>query len=145
VTASMVPAAQESLENYKKTFFGRKLSEVVPYYALVISDHTVMMEVLDKDPRQLTIGELHAHHFYLETELLETGRDTLAYYKIMVGSVIITWQIHADHVYQAYLILKKKLSQLSSQPITHFSIPEAEKWVGFSVLWWDRSVQLKNQ
>ena len=57
------------------------------------SGHTVMEEVLDKDPRQFIIGELYKHHFYLETELLETGTYTLAYYKIMVGSVIILWQM----------------------------------------------------
>ncbi|XP_065885365.1 glycylpeptide N-tetradecanoyltransferase-like isoform X2 [Dysidea avara] len=138
VTASMVPAAQQSLENYKKTFFGKELSEVVPHYVPVIplkSGHTIMMEVLDKDLRKLTINELHKHRFYLETELLETGTDTLAYYKITVGSVIIMWQVHVDHVYQAYTSLNKKQCQLSLQAITHLSIPEAVMWEKIPVLW----------
>ena len=32
VTASMIPAAQQSLENFKKAYFGKKLDEVVPTY-----------------------------------------------------------------------------------------------------------------
>ena len=136
--ASMITAAHESLENFKNTFFGMKLSEVVPKFVPVIPlkpGHTTMEETLDKDPKQLTIFELHKHRFYLETALLETGTDTLAYYKIKVGSVIITWQIHVAHVYQAYLSLNKKRSQLPSYGITSLSIPIMNMWEGLLFLW----------
>ena len=138
VNASMIPAAHESLENFKKAFFDMKLSEVVPDFVPVIPlkpGHTTMEETLDKNPKQLTIFELHKHRFYLETELLETGTDTLGYRKIRVGSVIITWQIHVAHVYQAYLSLNKKRSQLPSYGITSLSIPIMSMWEGLSFLW----------
>ena len=54
--------------------------------------------------------------------------------------MISTWQIHVDHVYQAYSSLNKKLSQLSSQAITHFSVPEAEEWEGLPILWCGQEV-----
>ena len=138
VTASMIPAAQQSLENFKKAHFGKKLSEVVPHHVPVIPlkpGHTILREVLNKDPRDLTIAEFHEHCFYLETELLETGRGTLSYYKIMVGSVIIEWQIHVDCIYQVHLLLKKKRAVLSSQAISQLSIPNAIKWTGLPVKW----------
>ena len=138
VTASMIPVAQQSLENFKKAYFGKKLDEVVPHYVPVIPlkpGHTILREVLNKDPRDLTIAELHEHCFYLETELLETGRGTLSYYKIMVGSVIIEWQIHVDYIYQLRLLLRKKQAMLSSQAISQLSIPDAIKWAGLPVLW----------
>jgi len=66
-TASMIPATQQLVENFKKTFLARSSAgEVVPHYVPVIplkSNHTTMIEIPDKDPRQLTIGELHKHFF----------------------------------------------------------------------------------
>ena len=138
VTASMIPAAQQSLENFKKAYFGKKLDEVVPHHVPVIPlkpGHTILREVLNKDPRDLTIAELHEHCFYLETELLETGRGTLLYYKIMVGSVIIEWQIHVDYIYQLRLLLRKKQAMLSSQAIDRLVILDAIKWTGLPVIW----------
>jgi len=71
-----------------------KLSEVVPDFVPVIllkPGHATIEDTLNKDPKQFTIFEFHKHSFFLETALLETGTDTLAYYKIRVGLVIITW------------------------------------------------------
>ena len=144
VTASMIPSAQQSMENFKNAFFGKKLDEVVPYYVPVIplmSNHTILKEVLHKNPRHLTIAELHEHCFYLETELLETGRGTLSYYKIMVGSVIIEWQIHVDYVYQVHVQLKRKKAILSLQAISQFVIPSAIKWEGLPVIWTGQEVE----
>ena len=133
-TASMIPAAQESMENYKKTFFSMKLSEVKPYIPVLHlkRDYTQVEEVLDKDPREFTIWELHKHRFYLETELFKTGSGTLRYYRIMLGSLIIVWQIHVDDVYQAYSSLKD--SQLPSH-IFHLRIPQTLPWVGIPIIW----------
>ena len=138
VTASMIPAAQQSLENFKKAFFGMKLDKVIPHCAPVIPmkpNHTILNEVLDKDPRQLTIAELHQHHFYLETEVLEVGRGTLSYYKIMVGSVIIEWQIHVDYANKVRLLLNKKKPTLSLQGISQLLVPDAIRWEGLPVIW----------
>ena len=138
VTASMVPAAQQSLENFKRAYFGKRLDEVVPHFVPVIplkQYHTILNDVLDKDPRQLTIAELHQHHFYLETEVLKTGEGTLSYYKIMLGSVTIEWQIHVDFAYQVHLLLQKNKATLSSIGISHLSLLASIKWKGLPVIW----------
>ena len=126
-TASMIPAAQETIENFKKTFFSMTLKEAAPYFPVVPvkSGHTTMHEDLDKDPSQMTIGELHKHRFYLETEVIQTGPDTCTICSIKIGSVTIVWQIHLDNVYQAYISIKGKNSQLKSQAIRHLSIDQA--------------------
>ena len=125
-TASMIPAAQETIENFKKTFFSMTLKEAAPYFPVipVKSGHTIMHEDLDKDPSQMTIGELHKHRFYLETEVIQTGPDTCTICSIKIGSVTIVWQIHLDNVYQAYISIKGKNSQLKSQAIRHLSIDQ---------------------
>ena len=138
VTASMVPAAQKSLENFKKTHFGKKLDKVIPRFVPVIplkQNHTILDEVLDKDPRQLTIAELHKHHFYLETEVLKAGEGTLSYYKIMLGSVTIEWQIHVDFAYQVHLLLQKNKAILSSKGISYLSLQQSIKWNDLPVVW----------
>ena len=136
-TASMIPAAQETIENFKKTFFSMTLKETAPYFSVikVKPNHTELCEELDRDPSEMTIGELHKHRFYLETELLKTGPDTCTICRIVIGSVMIIWQIHVDHVYQAYSMLKKLHSQPSLQAIHCMSIPETEVWEGLPFLW----------
>ena len=135
--ASLIPAAQESVENFKTTFFGMTLAEAAPYFPIIWpkSAHTLMIEELDKDPKKMTIFELHKHRFYLETELLQTGPDTVTICRIVIGSVTITWQIHIDHVFKAYHSLKKKQSQLPLQGIMTFSIREAEMYDGLPFVW----------
>ena len=90
--ASLIPAAQQSVENFKRTFFGMTLAEAAPYFPTIPlkSAHTKITEQLDKDPSRMTIFELHKHRFYLETELLQTGPDTITICRIVIGSVIIT-------------------------------------------------------
>ena len=135
--ASLIPAAQQSVENFKRTFFGMTLAEAAPYFPIIPlkSAHTVMTEQLDKDPSKMTIFELHKHRFYLETELLQTGPDTITICRIVIGSVTITWQIHVDHVYKAYCSLKKKQSQLPPQGIMALSVHEAEEYEGLPFVW----------
>ena len=140
---SLIPAAQQSVENLKKTFFGMTLAEAAPYFPIIPlkSGHTAIIEELDKDPHTMTIYELHKHRFYLETELLQTGPDTCTICRIVVGSVMITWQIHVDHVYKAYCSLKKKQSQLQSQDITTLSITAADVWREVPITWRGQDVQ----
>ena len=138
VNASMLPAAQQSLENFKKSFLNMKLSEVVPYYMpkmLLKTNHVILNEVLNKDFRHLTIAELYQHHHFLETELLDFDIGTLSCCEIKEGSVIIEWQIHVNYVYQVFMLLKTKKVILSSQAITCLSFPDALKWVGLPVTW----------
>ena len=136
-TASMIPAAQETIENFKKTFFSMTLKEAAPYFPVIPRkpNYTELHEDLDRDPSQMTIGELHKHRFYLETEILKTGPDTCTICRIVIGSVAIIWQIHVDHAYQAYSRLKKLHPQLSLQAIRFMSIPETERWEGLPFLW----------
>ena len=135
--ASLIPAAQQSVENFKKTYFRMTLAETAPYFPIIPlkSAHTAMTEQLDKDPSKMTIFELHKHRFYLETELLQTGPDTITICRIVIGSVTITWQIHVDHVYKAHCSLKKKQSQLPPQGIMALSVDEAEEYEGLPFVW----------
>ena len=143
---SLIPATQESVENFKKTFFGMTLAEAAPRFPILPlkSDHTAVTEELDRDPNKMTIFELHKHRFYLETELLQTGPDTCTICRIVIGSVMIIWQIHVDHVYnlKAYSLLKKNQSQLQLQNITALSIPAANTWEDVPILWRGQDVEL---
>ena len=142
--ASLIPAAQESVENFKKTFFGMTLAEAAPYFPIIPikSGHTAVIEELDKDPRKMTIYELHKHRFYLETELLQTGPDTCTICRIVIGSVTTTLQTHVDHVYKAYYSPKNiKQSQLQSQDITTLSITAAEIRGELPISWRGQDVQ----
>ena len=131
VTASMVPAAQQSLENFKKTFFSMKLDEVeLPELPLKLN-HTILKEVLYKDPKQLTIASLSQHHLYLEN-MLETA---LSCCKIMMGSPIIEWQIHIDHAYRVHSLLNKIMATLSLEGISELFIPNGIKWEGLPFTW----------
>ena len=141
--ASLIPAAQQSVENFKTTFFGMTLAEAAPYFPIIPlkSAHTAMTEQLDKDPSKMTIFELHKHRFYLETELLQTGPDTITICRIVIGSVTITWQIHVDHVYKAYCSLKKKQSQLPPRGIMALSVHEAEEYEGLPFVWCGQEIK----
>ena len=90
-TASMIPAAQEAIENFKKIFFSMTLKEAAPYFPIipVKPGYIMMHEALHRDPSQMTIGELHKHRFYLETEIIQTGPDTCTICSIRIGSVTI--------------------------------------------------------
>ena len=131
VTASMVPAAQQSLENFKKTFFSMKLDEVKLPELPLKPNHTILKVVLDKDLEQLTIASLSQYHLYLEN-ILETA---LSYHKIMMGSVIIEWQIHIDHAYRVHSLLNKKMPTLSLEGTSELFIPNAIKWEGLPFTW----------
>ena len=136
-TASMIPAAQETIDNFKKTFFSMTLKEAAPYFPVikVKPNHTELHEDIDRDPSQMTIGELHKHRFYLETEILKTGPDTCTICRILIGSVAIIWQIHVDHAYRAHCRLKTSYFQLSLQAIRFMLVPEMTKWEGLPFVW----------
>ena len=136
-TASMIPTAQVAIENFKKTFYNMTLKEAAPYFPVipVKPGYTTMVEDLDRDPSQMTIGKLHKYRFYLETKVIQTSPDTCTICEIKIGSVTIIWQIHADHAYQAYSRLKGLDSQFSSLAIQFMSVPVMEMWEGLPFLW----------
>ena len=136
-TASMIPAAKETIENFKKTFFSMTLKKAAPYFPVISvkPNHFELHEILDRDPSQMTIGELHEHRFYLETEILKTGSDTCTICRIKIGSVEIVWQIHGVYAYQMHSRLKKAHPQYLSSAIRFMSVPEMEKWEGLPFQW----------
>ena len=137
VAASAITNAQESLQNFKKTFFGMKLSEVLPAYTPVIPlrpSNVLIHEHLDVDPKMFTIGDLHKHRFYLETNILQTGENTITGYKILLGSVFIIWQIHVDQAYQAHLSINRNRFHCQMLRIKGLSVPAAVRWVKLPVL-----------
>ena len=134
--ASLIPAARETIENFKKTYYNMTLKEVAPYFPVVPlkSGYTTMHEDLDRDPSQMTIFDLHKHRFYLEEEVVQNGSHTCTICRITIGSVKIAWRIHNDHVYQTYSRLKTMHAQLSLQAIQAISIPAMEQWEGLPVV-----------
>jgi len=135
VTASMMPSAQQSMENFKKTYFNMTLERVAPYFPIDIRvkpGYTAIEETINDDPKKMTVNQLHKHRFYLETELFQTGSDTCTICRIVIGSVKITWQISVQDVFQAHTLL---LSKNYAQNIIHLSIPETEIWKGLPILW----------
>ena len=115
-TASMIPAVQKTMENFRRTFFSMKLTEVAPYFPVIPLgskvNYTYFEEKLDKDPSEFTIGDLHKHRFYLETAVLNIDSNKLTIRKIFVGSIYIIWQIHYDDVYQVTVSFKNTIQRL---------------------------------
>ena len=144
-TASMIPMAEKTIENFKKVFYSLPLSKVAPYFPIHTqprSNHTLIKEDLQVDPDQITIGELHKHRFYLETELFQTGADSLTFYKIVIGSVVIFWQIHVDNIYKVYISLNKTHHhQLLSAASSTLLVDDIEIWQGLPVLWRGQAIE----
>ena len=133
--ASRIPYAQEAIKNFKQTYFNMTLREVAPHFVLkkrIQVGYTSIFEDLDRD---MTIGELHNHRFYLENKIIQVGPDTITICNIIIGSVKIIWQIHVEHAYQAFCRLKQFHSQLKLKGIRSMSVPEMKQWEGLPVLY----------
>ena len=144
-TASMIPIAEETIENFKKVFYSLPLSKVAPHFLMHKQprpNHTLIKEDLQVDPNQMTIGELHKHRFYLETEMFQTGPDSLTFYKIIIGSVVIYWQIHIDNIYKVYTSLNETHHhRLLSAGNSTLLVDDIEVWQGLPVLWRGEAVE----
>ena len=144
--ASMIPAAQETMKNFKRTYFDMKLSEVAPFFPVIPLQskvqYTYFEERLDKNPTEFTIRDLHKHRFHLETEVLNIGSNKLTIRKIFIGSIYIVWQIHYDDVYQAKVSFKKHYSKTLSleYSINYLSFPVMIMWAGLPILWHGQEV-----
>ena len=140
--ASMIPAAQKSVENYKRAFFNKKIGEIMKKfrYSLFIKFIGERNEYLHEDGiknyncRQMTIGDFHKHRLYLETSLFHVGAGTFTLTKLSVvhGSVCISWQIHTDLIDQIFRTLNDHKKTI--QNIAQFSVSELERWTNLPVL-----------
>ena len=106
----MIPAAQKSIENYKRAFFKKKLSEVRREYQYLPSimfvgernRHLHEGFIKNYDCQQMTIGDFHKHHLYLETSLFHVGEGIFVFTMLYVKprSFGISWQSHTDLIQQ---------------------------------------------
>ena len=130
--ASMIPAAQKSVENYKRAFFNKKLSEVMreyqylPFIKFISERNEYLHENFIKsyDWQRMTIGDFHKHCLYLETCLFRVGEGTFAFFVFSVdpGSFYITWQLHIDLIHQVFCTFNDHKKAMQS--IADFDVDE---------------------
>ena len=140
--ASMIPAAQKSVENYKQAFFIKKLSEVMreyqylPFIKFIGERNEYLHEYFttNYDFQQMTIGDFHKHRLYLETSLFHVGEGTFAFTMLYVEprSFGISWQIHTDLIQQVLHTLNDNKKIVHN--IAFFHIDELERWKDLPVL-----------
>ena len=142
--ASMIPAAQKSVENYKRAFFNKKLSEIIrdyqylPFVKLIGERNEYLQEYFIKnyDCQQMTISEFHKHRLYLETSLFCVGEGTFAFSQISFdrtpSAFCISWQIHTDLIDKVFYTLNDHKKVVQS--IATFEVDELERWKGLPVL-----------
>ena len=134
--ASGSPEAIEMLEQFKKTFYPRKISEFVPYQLVKpFKEFTNLKDKFDKDPSELTVYELLEHKFKLEKEVLDIDEGELVLSCIKTGCVELTWQIPQELVYRAYTSMKRKHDELSSLAVKSLVCEEADEHAGLPILW----------
>ena len=136
VSASGSPEAEEWLENFKKTFYAKKVTEVIPYISIKPFIESInIVEKFNKDPRDLTISELLEHKYKLEYEVLDIDEGELVLSCIKTGCVELTWQIPQELVYRAYTSMKRKHDELSSLAVKSLVCEEADEHAGLPILW----------
>ena len=136
VSASGSPEAEEWLENFKKTFYAKKVTEVIPYISIKPFIESInIVEKFDKDPKDLTISELLEHKYKLEYEVLDIDEGELVLSCIKTGCVELTWQLPQELVYRAYTSMKRKHDELSSLAVKSLVCEEADEYAGLPILW----------
>ena len=136
VSASGSPEAEEWLENFKKIFYAKKVTEVIPYISIKPFNESVkIVEKFDKDPKDLTISELLEHKYKLEYEVLDIDEGELVLSCIKTGCVELTWQLPQELVYRAYTLMKRKHDGLSSLAVQSLVCKEADEYAGLPMLW----------
>ena len=139
--ASGSPKAIKMLEQFKKTFYPRKISEFVPYQLVKpFKEFTNLKDKFDKDPSELTVYELLEHKFKLEKEVLDIDEGELVLSCIKTGCVEVTWQIPQELVYRAYTSMKRKHDELSSLAVKSLVCEEADEHAGLPILWHGQEV-----
>ena len=136
VSASGSPEAEEWLENFKKTFYVKKVTEVIPYISIKPFKESIdIVEKFDKDPKDLSISELLEHKYKLEYEVLDIDEGELVLSCIKTGCIELTWQIPQELVYQAYTSMKRKHNELSLLAVKSLVCEEANIFAGLPILW----------
>ena len=136
VSASGSPEAEQWLENFKATFYTKKVTEVIPYISIKPFKESVnIVEKFDKNPKDLTISELLEHKYKLEYEVLDIDEGELVLSCIKTGCVELTWQIPQELVYRAYTSMKRKHDELSSLAVKSLVCEEADECAGLPILW----------
>ena len=134
--ASGSPEAIEMLEQFKKSFYPRKISEFVPYQLIKPFKKGInLKDKFDKDPSELTVYELLEHKFKLEREVLDIDEGELVLSCIKTGCVELTWQIPQELVYRAYTSMKRKHDELSSLAVKCLVCEKADELAGLPILW----------
>ena len=136
VSASGSLEAEEWLEIFKKTFYAKKIIEVIPYISIKPFKESVnIVEKFDKDPKDLSISDLLEHKYKLENEVLDIDEGELVLSCIRTGCVELTWQIPTELVYRAYTSMKRKHDELSSLAVKSLVCRQADKYAGLPILW----------
>ena len=136
VSASGSPEAEEWLENFKDTFYTKKVTEVIPYISIKPFKESInIVEKFDKDPKGITISELLEHKYKLEYEVLDIDEGELVLSCIKTGCVELTWQLPRELIYRAYTSMKRKHDELSSLAVQSLVCEEADEYAGLPILW----------
>ena len=136
VSASGSLEAEEWLENFKKTFYTKKVTEVIPYISIKPFKESInIVEKFDKHPKDLRISELLEHKYKLENEVLDIDEGELVLNCIKTGCVELTWQLPQELVYRAYTSMKRKHDELSSLAVKSLVCEEADEYAGLPILW----------
>ena len=142
VSASGSPEAEEWLENFKETFYTKKVTEVIPYISIKPFKESIdIIEKFDKNPKDLTISELLKHKYKLEYEVLDIDEGELVLSCIKTGCVELTWQIPQELIYRAYTSMKRKRNELSSLAVKYLVCKEADEFAGLPILWRGQEVR----
>ena len=137
--ASGSPEAVKSFDHFKKTYYQRKVRDLVLYNVEVkpFKNFITLIEKYDKDPSKLTIADLQKHQYELE-QVLEGGLVLLT---IKTGCVEMTWQVPQDLIYQTYTSMKRKQDELSSLAVKSLVCEAADRCVGLPILWCGQEVR----
>ena len=128
--------AIKMLEQFKKTFYPRKISEFIPYQLVKpFKEFVSLQDKFDKDPSELTVYDLLQHKFKLEHEVLDIDEGELVLSCIKTGCVELTWLIPQELIYQAYTSMKRKHDELSSLAVKSLVCEEADKFAGLAIVW----------
>ena len=135
VSASGSPEAEKWLESFKEIFYAKKITEVIPYISIKpFKESTKIIEILGKDPKDVTISDLQKHKYKLEYEVLGIDEGDLVLNCIRIGSVEVTWQLPLELVYQAYTSMMRKHDELSSLAIKSLVCKEADQIADLPIL-----------
>ena len=91
---------QSLIENYKTVIYSKTLHEVwdcIPHYAVRDKYYSELMATFDKDPDNMTVEEL------IKSKPQLAKKIALLIAVVQEDSVVVTWFIPTNEVYQAYL------------------------------------------